>query len=128
MHVFHAIELPAESFDKAFDVLTAETGASYFRDIGTYSSYTVDGHRIRVEYPTLWGVTKITMSPSRYRVAFQGSAPGGVTFGGSWYRCGGHMHLEQTVRGVPWFGRGLVRTRLVRALEDLRKAVEQESP
>jgi hypothetical protein len=120
MHVHAAINVAHAH--KAFHALTSREGAPLFRDIGEYTEYERKGAEIHLAYPTLWGLTRVVLKPRDLRVAFEGSAPLGVSFGGSWTYVGTQVVLEQTVRGLPWFARGTVEARVARALEDLARA------
>ena len=110
--------------DQAMAALTSREGASHFRDIKEYSAYEKRGHQVFVEYATMWGPTKVVLTPclSGGRVTFRGTAPLGVTFGGSWTNLSGEVHLEQLVRGLPGFARPLVQRRVRRAMQDLKSS------
>lgn len=103
----------------AFQCLTAEGGARFFRDIGKYTSYSCVGHVISVQYKTFWGTVSQDMVADYRRVPFRGTGPMGVTFDGCWTHLKDSIELKQTVHGVPNIMRGFVKKRIQRVLEDL---------
>jgi hypothetical protein len=104
----------------AFQCLTSEDGARFFRDIRKYTSYSRAGNVVSVRYKTLWGTTAQDMTVGYRRVTFRGTGPMGVTFDGSWTHLDDSIELEQTVDGVPNVMRAVVQNRIQRALEDLK--------
>jgi hypothetical protein len=120
MHVHDSV--PIKHPHKAFHALTSRESGKLFRDIGEYTSYETKGNQIHVSYPTLWGRTQVVLRPAAMRLTFEGRAPLGVGFGGSWTYVDGAMVLEQHVWGVPWGSGSIVRKRVARALEDLAAA------
>lgn len=118
MHVHNSIQLAR--CDKALEILTSREGARHFRDIRKYTVYERQGNSIRVEYLSFWGTTKMTLMPGKYHVVFKGTGPLGIEFGGSWSHVSDRIILEQTIHGIPDFGRSMVTKRITRALEDLK--------
>lgn len=112
----------------AIRLISSRDGAAAFRDIGRYDVYERKANRVHVGYSTRFGRVDMNLVESPSRVAFTGTAPLGVTFGGHWQALDEtHVVLEQLVEGLPRFARPLVRRRVRRALEDLAKAFNGSS-
>jgi hypothetical protein len=121
---FHgSIKIPLCGGDIAFSLLGSFEGATYFRDIRKYTSYSREGNVVKVQYKTGWGTTSQELNLGYRRITFRGKGPLGVTFGGSWTHLSDSIQLEQTVWGIPRFAHGLVQKRVNRALEDLLQVV-----
>lgn len=121
---FHGhIKIPLGGGHSAFDSLTTEDGAKYFRDIGKYTKYTRVNNIVKVEYSSVFGTTSQEMNIGYRRITFTGNGPMGVTFGGSWTHLSDSIHLEQTIWGIPRLMSSIVQKRVNRALEDLAALV-----
>lgn len=121
MHIHECVRV--DDGAKAFEILVSRNGAESFRDIGVYTEYSATRHRIRVAYHTMFGATRLVLNrQGPDRLAFSGTGPCGVSFEGAWTRRGNDIVLDQTVSGVPSLARGIVESRIRRAMDDLVSA------
>ena len=111
---------------EAFECLVSKDGARHFRDIQKYTAYSQIDNKVTVKYSTFWGAVSQEMTVDTDTIAFCGKGPWGMTFAGNWTRQRDGIHLDQTVWGVPGCMRGLVKTKVDRALQDVEKIVSEE--